>query len=171
MTLSDNVKLRGFKIEDANRITELCNNKKIWDNVKDIFPHPYKLSDAIGFIEHCNNKEIQSTFIIEYNNEIVGTIGLIIQSDIYRLSAELGYWIGEPFWGKGIATRAVNIISDYGFNELGLIRIYSGVFEYNITSMKVLEKAGYELECIARNAIIKNGTICNGHRYAKIKTL
>ncbi len=164
-----NIKLRSLKKEDAGRLALLCNNKKIWDNVKDIFPHPYKLSDAHKFIDHCNNENPISTFAIEYNNELVGAIGLMPQTDVYRLSAELGYWIGEPYWNKGIATQAVKIIVEFGFTKLGLVRIYSGVFEHNVASMKVLEKAGFELECIAKNAIIKNGKICNGHRYAMIR--
>jgi ribosomal-protein-alanine N-acetyltransferase len=94
---------------------------------------------------------------------------LVIQKDIYRLSAEIGYWLGEPYWGKGIALKAVNLITEYGFNELELVRIYSGVFDFNKASHRVMEKAGFKLEAVFERSVIKNGIICDEYRYAKIK--
>jgi RimJ/RimL family protein N-acetyltransferase len=91
------------------------------------------------------------------------------QTDIYRLGAEIGYWIGEPYWGQGIATKAVELVTEYGFNRLGLERIYSGVFDFNKASQKVLEKSGFTLEGIFKKSVIKNGRIINEYRYAKIK--
>ena len=95
-------------------------------------------------------------------------IGLTIQKDVYKKSAEIGYWIGEPFWGNGIATKAVELITEYGFNKLALNRVYAGVFEYNITSMKVLEKNGYKKEGIFKNAILKNDKVYDEHRFFKL---
>lgn len=166
---NSNVTLRKFYIDDAQRLSALCNNIKIWQNVRDTFPFPYKISDAEAFIENCLAHEPTNTFAIEYNEEVVGAIGFDKQTDVYRLSAELGYWVGEPYWGMGIATSAVKLMIDYGFEVLGLVRIYAGVFENNPSSMKVLEKAGFTKECIARKAVIKNGNILDGHRYAIIK--
>ena len=94
---------------------------------------------------------------------------MVLQTDVYRLSAEIGYWIGEPYWGLGIATRAVELLTQYGFNQLGLVRIYSGVFDFNVPSRKVLEKAGFKLEGIFEKSIIKNGEIRDEYRYAKLK--
>jgi len=153
-------------MEDAEEIAILCNNMNIWNNVKDFFPHPYTKKDAVTYIESCIFQNPTTTYAIDYNGKLVGTVGLVLQSDVYRLSAELGYWIGEPYWGLGIATEAVKQIVEIGFNNLGLIRIFSGVFEHNTSSMRVLEKAGFTKECIARKAIIKNGKILDGHRYA-----
>ncbi|WP_425423923.1 GNAT family N-acetyltransferase [Sporocytophaga myxococcoides] len=88
--------------------------------------------------------------------ELAGCIGLVPQNDVHRISAELGYWIGEPYWEKGIATEAVNLITDYGFNQLNLIRLYRGIFDFNKASQKVLEKAGFKFECIFEKLKIKS---------------
>jgi ribosomal-protein-alanine N-acetyltransferase len=109
------------------------------------------------------------SFAIEYGGEFCGMIGLVPQTDIYRLTAEIGYWLGEPFWNKGIITNAVAMITDYGFDKLGLIRIHTGIFEYNNASMKVLEKNGYKKDCVFEKSIIKDGKIFNEHRYSKVK--
>ncbi len=117
-SLLDNRQLiiRPLKPEDAPRISLLSNNINIWKNVRDSFPFPYKLEDAQTFIQNCINQNPMVTFGIEYDGEIVGAIGFELQSDVYRLSAELGYWIGEPYWGKGIATQSVKSMVKFGFN-------------------------------------------------------
>jgi len=163
--------LRPFRSEDRDRLALLCNNKKIWDNVRDFLPHPYTEKDASEFICLCLMETPQTTFAVEYCGELAGCIGLVLQTDIYRLGAELGYWFGEPYWGKGIATRAVGLISEYGFQQLGLERIYSGVFSFNVASQRVLEKAGFQREGIFKRSILKNGKICDDYRYAKLKPL
>ena len=167
----DTSKLREFMDSDIPILAELCNNKKIWDNLRDMLPYPYLEKDAEYFIGICRNENPKTTFAIEHNGEFAGCIGLVLQKDIYKMSAELGYWIGEPYWGKGIATSAVNKIVDYGFGKLGLIRIYSGIFEFNKASQRVLEKAGFQLEGIFRKSVHKNGKICDEYRYAIIKDL
>ena len=166
---SQNLKLRPFYDSDSNRLAELCNNKSIWDNLRDFIPFPYTEKDAIDFIAFCQPENPESTFAIEYNGEFAGTIGLVLQKDVYRFSSEIGYWVGEPYWGKGIATEAVKLISDYGLSTLGLIRIYAGVFGFNHASMRVLEKAGFRLECIFEKAVFKNGNFCSEHRYSLTK--
>ena len=109
------------------------------------------------------------TFAIEYDRKFCGVIGLIGQSDVYKRTAEIGYWLGEPYWNKGIATVCVNLLTDYGFNQLDFIRIHTGVFEYNIGSMKVLSKNGYSKDGIFKKSILKNGQIFDEHRFSKIK--
>jgi len=163
------ITLRQFKNDDVKILAELCNNKKIWDNLRDFIPSPYTEEHAKSFIEFCLSDTVQTTFAIEYNEMFVGVVDLVLQKDIYRLSAELGYWLGEPFWGKGIATEAVKMIVDYGFNELNLIRIFTGVIDRNIASQKVLEKVGFKLECISKKAIVKNNIICNEYKYSLLK--
>ena len=160
------VNLRELKPSDKERMALLANNKKIWDNVRDAFGHPYTEKNAEAFIGHQAKSETEKVFAIDCNNELCGLIGLILQNDVYRKSAELGYWIGEPFWGKGIATEAVKSIVRYAFENLKLKRIYAGTFEYNLGSMKTLEKNGFQKEGIARMAVFKNGKFWDEHRYA-----
>lgn len=159
------ITLRRLKPSDKTQMAQLANNKKIWNHVRDYFPHPYTEKDAEVFIKAQSKDSSIVNFAIDYDGEFCGVIGLILQKDVYRKSAETGYWIGEPFWGKGIATKAVQLIVDHGFNELKLVRIYAGVFEYNMASMKVLEKNGFQKEGISKKAVYKNGKIWDEHKY------
>lgn len=158
--------IRILKSDDIPIIAEIANNIKIWNNVRDSFPHPYTLNDAKLFIESVQNESPQTTFAIDYYDKLVGVIGLIIQSDIYRLNAEVGYWLGEPYWGKGITAEALKLITHYGFEKLKLVRIFASVFEHNKPSIRVMQKAGYTLEYICKNSIIKNGTLINEFRFS-----
>lgn len=164
------VRLRRLSTLDQDRLATLCNNKKIWDNVRDLLPHPYNGQHALEFIARCGHEEPPVTFAIDYRGELAGCIGLVLQEDVYRLGAEIGYWIGEPYWGLGIATKAVELLSGYGFGELGLVRIFSGVFDFNKASQRVLEKAGFKLEGIFEKSVFKNGQIGNEYRYALLKS-
>ncbi|MGB5500231.1 MAG: GNAT family protein [Maribacter sp.] len=163
------IKLRPLKAADKFQLAQLANNKKIYDNVRDHFPYPYNEDDAKAFINTTIEEDPKQNFGIEYEGNICGAIGLILQKDVYRKSAEMGYWIGEPYWGKGFATKAIELITEYGFDNLNLLRIYAGVFDFNIASMKVLEKNGFKKEGISRDAVLKNGRIRNEHRYYKLK--
>jgi [ribosomal protein S5]-alanine N-acetyltransferase len=170
MELIDNgLEIRAFKDSDSKRLAELCNNKKIWDNVRDYLPFPYTDKNAEEFIKHCQGENPQETFAIDYKGEIVGCIGLVKQTDVYKLTAEIGYWIGEPYWGLGITTNAVRLVTDYGLNQLELVRIYTGVFDFNKASQRVLEKAGFKLECVFEKSVYKNEKICDEYRYCLIK--
>ncbi len=167
--MGEKITIRPLTQLDKPVLANLANNRKIWNNLRDYIPFPYKISDAEAFINTTEQENPRSTFAIEYDGKFAGVIGLVIQKDVYRRSAEIGYWIGEPYWGKGIATKALALVTEYGFKKLDLIRIYSGVFEFNKASMRVLEKNGYELEGIFKNAVVKNGNVCNEHRYYKLK--
>ncbi len=166
--MEEKIKIRPLKLSDKTELAKLANNKNIWDNLRDYIPFPYKESDAEFFIDLTNKEEPKQTFGIQYNGKLSGIIGLVIQNDVYKKSAEIGYWIGEPFWGNGIATKAVELITEYGFDKLNLNRIYTGVFEYNVASMKVLEKNGYEKEGVFKNAILKNDKVSDEHRFFKL---
>ncbi|MEL6251265.1 MAG: GNAT family protein [Bacteroidota bacterium] len=163
------VLLRSLKIADAAPMALLANNKKIWDNVRDYMPYPYGEQNGREFIEMVHEEERPLTFGISYKGRLAGVISLVAQEDIYRKTAEIGYWLGEPFWGKGIATQAVKMITKYGFEQMDFIRLYAGIFEYNIGSMRVLEKNGYVKEGIFKKALIKNNQIWDEHRYALLK--
>ena len=166
--IDSELKLRPFKESDFKRLAELCNNRKIWANLRDYIPFPYTEDNAKDFIKYCQNESPQFTFAIEFNGGFVVSIGLVRQTDVYKMSAEIGYWIGEPYWRMGITTRAVRLITEYGFNNLGLTRIYTGVFDFNKGSQKVLEKTGFKLECIFEKSIFKNDKICDEYRYGLI---
>ena len=165
---SGDVLLRPFRMDDADLITELANNEKISRNLRDGFPYPYTRNDAVRFISHCLAMPVTTFFAIEYKGSYAGNISLSPCSDVYRKSAEIGYFIGEPFWNKGIATAAVNLITDFGFRELGLARIHTGVYEYNPASQHVLEKCGYVKEGVFRKSIFKMGQLWDEVRFAKI---
>lgn len=163
------IRLRPLLDGDQDALASLANNKRIWDNVRDYFPFPYSRKDAEVFIELTKQEETPLTFAVEYDKQFCGVIGLIGQNDVYRKTAEIGYWIGEPFWNKGIATTAVGLITTYGLRQLDFIRIHAGIFEYNVGSMRVLEKNGFVKEGIFQKAVFKNGQIWNEHRFSKTK--
>lgn len=163
------VRIRTLRYADREQLTKLANNKKIWLNVRDMFPHPYTIEDAEKFIDMVKLQDPQVTFAIEYDFKFVGAIGMVLQQDVYRFSAELGYWIGEPYWGKGITTLAVRLICDYAFNKLNMEKLFAGVFQGNEGSKKVLEKCGFQLEGIAKKAVFKNNTFLDEYRYGKVK--
>lgn len=165
---SGNIKLRPLRLSDAERLAELADNEKISRNVRDVFPNPYTVSDAENFLKSLTNQDPVTFFGIEYNGEYVGNISLVPGEDVYRKSAEIGYFIGEPYWNKGIVTTAVKLITEYGFNKLGFIRIHTGVFEYNPASMRVLEKCGYTKDGVFRKSVFKQNKIWDEVRYSKI---
>src|SRR5258706_4610054 len=127
MLKDSEIVLRPLVDDDKIRIAHLANNKKIWDNLHNYFPHPYSEIDAEFFITRNKDQNPPMIFAIEYNDKFCGVISLIQQTDVHKNSAELGYWLGEPFWNKGIVTKAVKLITDYGLNRLNFIRIYAGV--------------------------------------------
>lgn len=169
MILTDEtIKLRPLTPDDKYRLAELANNQKVAVNLRDGFPNPYTLADAEKFIENFAVQDPQQIFAIEFNGDYVGNIGLHKASDVYRLTAEIGYFLGEPYWNKGIMTHAVKLICDYGFKNLDIIRIHAGIFEFNPASMHVLEKCGFKKESVAEKAIFKNGKVYNEIRYVKL---
>jgi [ribosomal protein S5]-alanine N-acetyltransferase len=164
-----NIILRRLTKDDRTSLAYLANNKKIWDNVRDYLPYPYTENDAESFINLAMWETIPMTLAIEYSGQFCGVIGLTGQSDVYKKTAEIGYWIGEPFWNKGIATIAVKLITSYGLQSLDFVRIHTGVFEYNIGSMRVLEKNDYAKDGVFKKSIFKNEKIWDEHRYSIIK--
>ena len=162
------VRLRPLTPKDAPCLARLADNKRIWDNLRDYFPNPYSLDDAKAFIQMTQQEQPHLSLAIEAEGALVGVIGVIMGTDIQRLSAEIGYWLGEPHWGRGIATEAVRQMTDYAFDELGLMRIFALVFPYNKGSQRVLERAGYQLEGIQRLSVIKNGRLMDSYYYVQL---
>lgn len=166
---NERIKLRSFELTDIDRLAEIANNRNISINLRDGFPFPYTVIDAKNFIRNCMKQNPNTTFAIEYEGEYVGNIGLVKGTDIYSKSAEIGYFIGEPYWNKGIVTQAVNLITAFGFETLDIERIHTGVFDYNLASQRVLEKCGFQREGLFRKSIFKAGRICDEIRYSKLK--
>ena len=166
---SGDITLRPLERTDREPMAELLNNKKVWDNLRDLIPFPYSTRDAALFISQTHKNRFYITFGIAYQGSFAGIIGLIPKEDVYRNSMELGYWLGEPYWNKGIVTEAVRLICDYAFENLTINRIFSEVFEYNPASMKVLEKTGFKKEGVARKAILKNEQLWDNHLYSLLK--
>lgn len=156
--------------EDASDIAHLLNNKRVWDNIRDYVPHPYFEKDAYDFIDSISEENPAMTFGIRWEGTLAGVIGFKPQTDVYRKSVEVGYWIGEPYWGKGIATQAIRQIVDYGFSNLDINRIFAGVYSHNTPSMKALEKCGFQKEGVFRKAVIKNGVFLDEQRYGILKS-
>jgi len=163
-----NIRLRPFRLEDKERLVELGNNKNISDNLTDGFPHPYTLDAAIKFIDESLKNDPIRRFAIEEDGVYVGNIGLHPSDDIYRFNAEIGYFIGEPYWNRGIATKAINIMCKYGFEVMKLKRIHAGVFAYNPTSRHVLEKCGFEFEGTFKKGLFKKDEFHDEFRYALV---
>ncbi|HRH49595.1 MAG TPA: GNAT family N-acetyltransferase [Panacibacter sp.] len=160
--------LRPWQREDAASLVAVANNRNVWNNVRDHLPHPYTLSDARQWIAHCKEQEPPVSFAIIYDGKVAGSIGCVPQKDVYRRTIEIGYFIGEQFWGKGIATESVRILLDYIETRFDVVRIYAEVFSFNKASMKVLQKNGFYLESIRRKAAIKNDQIIDDYVWVKL---
>lgn len=164
-----NYLLRPWEAQDAVSLAEYANNMKIWKNVRDTFPHPYTLEDAREFIEFNGGLPYLQNFAIVVDGCAVGGLGFIPQSDVERFSAEIGYWIGEPFWNKGIITDAVSMLVNYIFANTDMIRLYASVYGYNTSSMRVLEKNKFRKVGIRLKAACKEGRMLDLHCYELLK--
>ncbi len=161
--------LRPWRTGDETSLEKHANNRKIWRNVRDHFPNPYTRGDAMRWILHASSALSENVFAICVDGNAVGSIGLVAKDDVYRKSMEIGYWLGEEFWGRGIMTEAVGAVSQYGFDRFDIVRLYADVFEWNNASMRVLEKNGYVFEARLKKAVIKDSMITDALIYAKLK--
>lgn len=160
------IQLRNVNTATPEEIQKLANNHAIAVNLRDAFPYPYTVEDAVTYLELAANGVLGHVFGIYDNDTFVGCCSLIPQNDVYRINAEIGYWIGEPYWGRGYATDAVRQCLKFAFEELNLLRVYANICEYNIGSMKVLEKVGFEKEAIIKSSIMKEGKIFDEYLYS-----
>lgn len=160
------IRLQNIAKASSEDIQRLANNHAIAINLRDAFPHPYTIEDAVTFLELAAKGVFGKVYGIYNEDTLVGCCSLIPQQDVYHINAEIGYWIGEPYWSKGFATEAVKLLLNVAFNELGLSRVYAYIFEFNKGSMRVLEKAGFHKEAIIKSSIIKEGKIFDEHLYS-----
>src|SRR5271165_6933478 len=161
--------VRSWRKDDVKALVRHGNNPKIAANLRDQFPHPYTRRDAIDFLEYARSQEPECAFAIEYGGEAVGGVGFLLGRDIARMSAEMGYWLSEDFWGRGLMTRVVTAMSDWAFDHYNLTRVFATAFAQNAASIRVLEKAGFVREGILRRSAIKNGVILDQVLFAKVR--
>jgi len=163
------LQVRSWRKDDVDALLRHANNPHIAANLRDEFPHPYTRRDALDYLNFVRNAKLETSFAIEYGGEAVGGIGFKLGNDVARLSAEMGYWLGEPFWGRGLTTRAVTAASDWAFGGYKIIRIFALSFCHNAASIRVLEKAGFQREGLLRRSAIKNGTVVDQVLFAKVR--
>jgi ribosomal-protein-alanine N-acetyltransferase len=161
--------LRASQPGDEESLVLNANNRNVWINLRDLFPHPYTLADARNWIQRASTESPVRNFAIVVDGKAVGGIGFIPKEDVYRKSAEIGFWLGEEYWGRGIMTEALRAVTEYAFANFDLCRLYAGVFEWNLASMRVLEKAGYHLEAQLKKAVTKNGKTIDEFLYAIVR--
>ncbi len=153
--------LRPWRESDAASIVRYADDPKVAANLRDVFPSPYGMEDAELYVRECVAREGQGQLCraVTVDGEAVGSIGLFLGKDVYRRSAELGYWLGRPFWGRGIGTEAVRRMCALGFGSWDIVRIWAEPYARNTASRRVLEKAGFTLEGTLRSGAWKNGAL------------
>jgi RimJ/RimL family protein N-acetyltransferase len=162
--------IRSYRDEDAQSLARHANDRAIWRNMRDRFPHPYAIEDAWRFIAHARSRQPESFLAIDIGGEVVGGIGYTLHEDIERVGAELGYWLATAFWGRGIMSGAVAAFTTFVFDRHAeLRRLYAVPLAWNAASAVVLEKAGYRLEGRLRQSAIKDGVVVDQLMYSILR--
>lgn len=151
------IRLRPWREDDVDDLVALAHNPKIAANLTDRFPYPYTVEHGRHFIAMATSKDPVHVLCIELDGKVIGGIGVHQQEDVFRKNAELGYWIGEAYWGRGIMTLVIPMMVRYGFQHFDIDRIFARPFGRNIASQKVLEKCGFVLEARFEKTLFKNG--------------
>jgi RimJ/RimL family protein N-acetyltransferase len=164
-------RIRDWRIDDSYNLAEALNNKKILDNLRDGLPYPYTEDNARDFITAMLNADKKTTyaFAITVDDKAVGSIGVFRKDNIHSRTAEMGYYVSEPYWGRGIGTSAVKQTCDYIFENTDIIRIFAEPFAHNTASCRILEKSGFEYEGTLRKNAVKNGVVLDMKMYSIIK--
>jgi len=166
----ETIHIRPWQLSDKPALLRYANNRNVWINLTDIFPHPYTADDADRWLWRCGAEQRPHTNLaIDLEAEAIGGTGIELKKDVYRKTAGIGYWTGEPFWGRGFATRALLMMTEYAFANFDVERLQAGVFDWNPASARVLEKAGYRLEGRMRRNIFKDGRYADELIYAKLR--
>ena len=162
--------LRPWSIGDAGQLAVIADNKKIADNLRDGFPFPYSLKDAKDWLNIILPENYPPRFFaITIDKKLVGSIGIVTKTDIYRKNFEIGYFLAEEQWGKGIATQAIKAATSYAFKDFDIVRVYAEPFSDNTGSRRALEKAGFTLEATLSRNVIKNNIIKDSCIYSVLK--
>ena len=161
--------IRDFRPDDAGALVRHANNRKVSINLRDTFPHPYTRADADAWIRTALSARPVSHFAIEVDGEAAGGIGLRLGADVFRRCAEIGFWLGEAHWNRGIVSEALRALTGQAFALFDLERIQAGVFDWNPASRRVFEKAGYAFEGCMHRAVVKEGRMLDLHIYAALR--
>ena len=159
-------KVRSWRLEDLESLVYHANNRNVWLNLRDRFPHPYTVEEAKKWLSHAAAAAPEVDFAIEYNGEAVGGIGFILGKDVERHSAEVGYWLGESLWGQGIVTAVLQKATLFAFSKFNLWRVFAVPFSDNLGSIRVLEKAGFMREGVMCCSAVKDGQVKDQFLYA-----
>jgi ribosomal-protein-alanine N-acetyltransferase len=158
--------LRPWRDGDQYDLVRHANNRQVWLGLRDRFPHPYTLADAEAFLTRVQAQDPITIFEITVADRPVGGIGLVLGDDVERISAEIGYWLGEEFWGRGIATAAVRGLTRHALATGDLNRVFAVPYSDNAASIRVLRKCSYRHEGTLRGSAIKDGRIRDQELYA-----
>ena len=161
--------IRPWQLDDADSLAKHANNRKVWLVLRDRLPHPYTVDDAHEFLRKSIVEQPVKNFCIEVDGAAAGGIGFRLGQDVHRHTAEVGYWLGERFWGLGIMSEAVAAFTDFCFNHFPVRRVYAEPFANNPASVRVLEKAGFVFEGRLKSNVLKNGELLDSLLYAKTK--
>jgi RimJ/RimL family protein N-acetyltransferase len=161
--------VREWSGSDRDSIVKHANNPRVAANLRDVFPSPYAPKDAEAYLAFVSGRAPQTSFAIEVDGEAAGGISLKLQGDVERTSAELGYWLGEACWGRGVMTEAVRAVTDWAFQTFPLTRIFAVPYAHNLASHRVLEKAGFVCEARLRRSAIKLGEVLDQLVYADVR--
>ena len=163
--------LRSYALDDVPALARWANSNAVWRNLRDGFPSPYTEVHARAWVDHCLTTLPETNLAIAVEGETVGAIGTTLGTNVARLSAEVGYWLAEPYWGRGICTEAVRAFTAHLISRFGLVRVFALPFARNVASARVLEKAGYRLEGTMRQAVVKESTVMDQLLYAFVPGL
>lgn len=161
--------VRSWLLSDADSLAIHANNRDIWRNLRDAFPHPYRRADAVAFIQRSLAASPPTRFAIAVNGQAVGAIGVELHQDVERIAAEIGYWLSASYWGRGIMTEVVQAVTEYALQAYSLTRLFAVPYEWNPASCRVLEKVGYVREARMRRSAIKDGCVIDQFLYAYVK--
>jgi len=159
-------KLRAWRDGDLPSLVRYANDREVWLQLRDRFPHRYTPADGQAWIRFASSRTPATELAIEVDGEASGGIGVTLQEDVERVSAELGYWLGRLLWNRGIMSAAVRAATEYAFAAFSLTRIYALPFASNAASQRVLAKAGYVREGLVRRSAIKDGALLDQVLYA-----
>jgi RimJ/RimL family protein N-acetyltransferase len=161
-------KVRSWRESDAESLARHANDRRIWRNLRDAFPHPYTIERAREWLAVAMARQPESSFAIEVGGEAAGGIGFMLHSDVERVAAEIGYWVAAVHWNRGIASEVLRAVAAFAIARHQLTRVYALPFEWNPASCRVLEKAGFVLEGRLRKSAIKDGQVVDQFMYALV---
>lgn len=169
LDLGEGLSIREYRDDDVDSLVQHANNPNVSRNLEDRFPYPYTAEQADKWLQIVAEQDPLTSFAIANASGVIGGIGFQLRQDIYRVTAELGYWLGEDYWGQGIATKAVRAVTEWAFGAFPLERVQARVFESNPASCRVLEKAGFTYEGRLRRSVLKINLVMDLLVYAILR--